>query len=413
MPALSPTMSSGNVGRWKKAIGDSIKPGDILVEIETDKATMDFEVQEEGFLAAMLVPEGTKEVAVNKPLAVIVPKKEYVGQFVDFKLSDSSSGSSGSPASASSVSNDSGSPVSQPQPVKTSPSQVPTTTSNDTSRIKASPLAKNIAASNNINLSNISQGTGPNGRIVKSDVLSFLSSAPKAASAASSSIASAVAASQFSDIPLTNMRKVIASRLLESKQTIPHYYLTIQIKMSNILSLRSKFNSKLSDSGIKLSVNDFLIKAASLALMKHPEVNSSWQGDFIRQFNSADINVAVSTPTGLITPIVFSAQSLGLASISREVKSLANRAKEGKLLPNEYQGGTFTISNLGMFGISHFTAIINPPQSAILAVGSVQPENNQMSVTLSCDHRVIDGAKGAEWLQTFKGYCEDPESMLL
>jgi len=278
-----------------------------------------------------------------------------------------------------------------------------------------------MAAQNNIDLSSVS-GSGPNSRIVKSDVEKALSQPKPAPKSAAAPVASAPADS-FVDIPLTNMRKVIAARLGESKSTIPHYYLTAEIDMDRVLKLREVLNNK-ANGKFKLSVNDFVIKASALALKDVPEVNSSWHHDFIRQYKTADISVAVATPSGLITPIVPAAEAKGLAGISALVKELSQKAKENKLTPKEYQGGSFTISNLGMFGVSHFTAIINPPQSCILAVGTTEKKvveklagefatSNVLKATLSCDHRVVDGALGAQWMQKFKKYLEEPLNMLL
>lgn len=295
----------------------------------------------------------------------------------------------------------------------------PDTTTSTSDRLNASPLAKKLAAEQGINLQGI-KGSGPNGRIIKND-LSNIKTPPKSAPMA--------IGSSFVDLPVSGMRKVIASRLTDSKQSIPHYYLTSTIQMDKIFALRSKFNSTplLQDTfgPFKLSVNDFIVKAAGLALKQVPECNSAWHGDFIRQYENVDVCVAVATPGGLITPILPSADQQGLVAISSKIKELAARAKINKLKPEEYQGGTFTISNLGMYGVDSFTAIINPPQSCILAVGATKPRlivdpttagvitGNFMTVTLSCDHRVVDGATGAQWLSHFKRFLEDPEQMIL
>ncbi|KAI8048552.1 2-oxoacid dehydrogenases acyltransferase-domain-containing protein [Syncephalis plumigaleata] len=422
MPALSPTMTQGNIGTWKKQPGDEIVPGDVLVEIETDKAQMDFECQEEGYLAKILVESGSKDVNISSPIAVLVENKDDISQFSDFTVS----------AAPEAVE-----PVLEPTPKKEEPTPSPTTkktekpsTSTSASastplkgdRIKASPMARALAVEHGISLKNVN-GSGPDGRIVKSDVEKFIASGSATTSATPAVSAGAVEAA-YEDIPLTNMRKVIAKRLSEAKQQIPHYYQTIEVKMDKINKLREAFNQT-SEGKYRLSVNDFIIKASALALKTVPEVNSAWQGESIRRYKSADICVATATPAGLITPIVPKAETKGLAEISNQVKELAGRARKNELQPHEYQGGTFTISNLGMYGIQSFTAIINPPQSCILAVGTTEQKvvpsptgegfvvQDVMKVTLSCDHRVVDGAVGAQWLQAWKKYMENPVTMML
>nr|CAG8437061.1 2105_t:CDS:2 [Entrophospora candida]CAG8466595.1 2894_t:CDS:2 [Entrophospora candida] len=386
MPALSPTMTMGSLGTWQKNIGDEITPGDVLVEIETDKAQMDFECQEEGYLAKILVESGTKEVNVGKPIAVLAESKDSIEEFADFAVEEA---------------------------------------------------ARRLAVERNISLDQVT-GTGPKNRITKSDVENYIASGgaakqqqptTKQPSSRQTKISTATpTVAAYKDIPLSNVRKVIATRLSESKQAIPHYYLTVEVEVDEVLKLRETLNSQ-SNGRYKLSVNDFIIKASASALMVVPEVNSAWYNDFIRQYQSADVSVATATPTGLLTPIVRNAQSLGLASISNQVKELAGRAREGKLTPEEYQGGSFTISNLGMYGIKSFTAIINPPQSCILAIGSAEkklildssPSNtggeyrvvNTLHATLSCDHRVVDGAVGAQWLKEWRSYIENPYKLLL
>ncbi|KAI8802636.1 2-oxoacid dehydrogenases acyltransferase-domain-containing protein [Cladochytrium replicatum] len=426
MPALSPTMTQGNIGKWHKKIGDQINPGDVLCEIETDKAQMDFECQEEGYLAQILIQSGEKDVPVNKPIAVFVENQDLVSAFANFTAADAG-GAAAAPSSAASA------PASTPAPTAAAaaPSAAaPASSASESSdRVFASPVAKVLAAEKGIPLDKI-VGTGPGGRITKSDVENYKPSAAAPAPVAVPALVSAptpVASSSslYEDIPVTQMRKIIASRLLQSKQTVPHYYLTAEIKVDRLLKLRELLNAQ-ANGKYKLSVNDFVIKASSLALVSVPEVNSAWQDTFIRRFKSADIAVAVATESGLITPIVTAAETKGLSSISNSMKDLAARAKLNKLAPNEYQGGSFTISNLGMFGIDHFTAIINQPHAAILAVGStsdklvLDPSSEKgfavekvLKVTLSCDHRVVDGAVGATWLGKFKGYLEEPLSMLL
>ncbi|KAF9362145.1 pyruvate dehydrogenase complex dihydrolipoamide acetyltransferase component (E2) [Mortierella sp. AD094] len=427
MPALSPTMTMGNIGEWQKKVGDAITPGDVLVEIETDKAQMDFECQEEGYLAKILADGGSKEVNVSQPIAILVEDKDDIEKFADFTAADAGAGSAPSKKEEEA-----------PTPKKTeapkkeeAPKETPKDTTNatpsrsDAERIFASPIAKKVANEKNISLGDI-KGTGPNGRIVKADVESY-TPAPKAASAPSTKAAPAPAAAPsgaaYTDIPLTNMRKIIAQRLTESKQTIPHYYVTVEMEMDKVMKLREVLN-KASEDKYKLSVNDFIVKASALALKDVPEANSSWMNDSIRQYHTADICVATSTPSGLITPIVANAETKGLATISNQVKDLAARARANKLAPQEYQGGTFTISNMGMYGVKHFTAIINPPQSCILAVGAAEkrvvPADDGevrtatiMAVTLSSDHRTVDGAVAATFLKAFKGYIENPLKMLL
>lgn len=290
-------------------------------------------------------------------------------------------------------------------------------------RTFASPLAKKLAREMGVPLP--ASGSGANGRVVADDVMSVSQASPQATSASAPS-QPPMAVGEFIDIPMTNMRQTIAKRLTQSKQTIPHYYLTVNLKVDELLELRQRVNTMLSKDGVKLSVNDFIVKAAALSCKKVPQVNSIWQETFIRQYSRVDVCVAVATENGLITPIVFNAENKGIQDIGSEIKSLAERARLGKLQPHEFQGGTFTISNLGMFDISHFTAVINPPQSAILAVGSTQQVlvpseteadkfkvTNTLNVTLSCDHRVVDGAVGAQWLQWFRKYMEKPINMLL
>ncbi|OUC49274.1 pyruvate dehydrogenase complex dihydrolipoamide acetyltransferase [Trichinella nativa] len=385
MPALSPTMEKGNVVSWKKKEGEEVAEGDLLCEIETDKATMGFESGEEGYLAKIVIPEGSKDVPVGNLLCVIVENADDVAAFS--KLSAEELGA-------------------QPPPVQAPPG----------GRVFASPLAKKMAGEQKIDLQSL-KGSGPEGRILAGDL-----SQPAAAGARMQMVLPA--GGKFTDIEMSNMRKTIARRLLESKTSIPHYYLTVEIFVDKILQLRSKLNEELKKENRKISVNDFIVKASALACKKVPEVNSFWMETFIRRNEFVDVSVAVSTDTGLITPIVFNADSKGILEISEEIIALSTRARAGQLKPEEFQGGTFTVSNLGMFGVNHFTAIINPPQSAILAVGTVQKrvvfdedkrcaEANVLTVTLSCDHRIIDGAVGAKWLQQLKRYLEKPYTMLL
>ncbi|KAJ1561846.1 pyruvate dehydrogenase complex dihydrolipoamide acetyltransferase component (E2) [Nowakowskiella sp. JEL0078] len=412
MPALSPTMTQGNIGKWNKKPGDSIQPGDAIVEIETDKATMDFEAQEDGFIAKILLQEGEKDVLVNRPIAVLVESKDLVAAFESFTLADAGSETAAAPEVV----------LTPTTAINSATKQSISTPASSVDRIIASPLAKSVAAQKGVVLQQI-QGTGPGGRIIRADVDAFQ---PITAASPSAPTPIAVSAAAFEDIPISTIRKVIATRLTQSKTQVPHYQVTAEIVMDKILKLREVLN-KDSNGAFKLSVNDFVIKASSKALIDVPEVNSAWQDTFIRQFKSADIAIAVATETGLITPIVTGAEAKGLTSISNSVKDLAARAKLGKLAPNEYQGGSFTISNLGMFaGIDQFTAIINQPHAAILAVGATSDKliidetsekgfsvSKVMKVTLSADHRVVDGAVAAKWLQKFKGYIENPLTLIL
>jgi len=433
MPMLSPTMTKGRIDSWVKQVGDKITPGDIICTVGTDKATVDFEFQEEGYLAKIIVPQGS-ETALGEVIALLVENKEDIPAAAAYN-----------PQAAQAAPATSAPQQAQPtQPTQqaTSTPSTPVTT-NNTGRVFASPLAKKIAEEKGVDLKQIGVGTGESNRIIKADVEEFIASGaarkavateapPKVTTTAAQQAISttpAVSGGAYVDIPVSQVRKIIADRLLESKRTIPHYYLTVEIEVDKLMKAREELNKAGEKRGFKLSVNDFLIKAAALSMKKVPEVNSSWQDTFIRQFNNVDLSVAVQTDTGLITPIVFSAETKGLAQISNEVKSLAARARENKLKPQEFQGGTFTISNLGMFGIDEFSAIINPPQSCILAVGKSQKKvivNEQstsaedkfkvvttMKVTLSCDHRVVDGAVGAQWLQEFKTLLENPLFMTL
>jgi pyruvate dehydrogenase E2 component (dihydrolipoamide acetyltransferase) len=417
MPALSPTMTEGKLAKWVKQEGDEIKSGDVIAEIETDKATMEVEAVDEGFLAKILVPEGTEGVVVNSVIGVITAEK---GEKVDAPAA--------SPAPAPAPKAEAAAP---PAPVPATTAAPAPTAQGE--RIFASPLAKRIAKQSGIDLSTI-KGSGPNGRIVKADVEGKPAAAPKseaaptpaAAPAAKAPAPAPVITAPHTKLPNSTMRKVIARRLTESKQNVPHFYLTVNIELDKLLALRAELNGKSPKDGpgaFKLSVNDLIIKACGIALRRHPNVNASWTDEAIIQYDEVDISVAVAIPDGLITPIVKGADKLGLAAISNNMKDLAGRAKAGKLKPEEFQGGGFSISNLGMFGISDFCAIVNPPQAAILAVGAGEKRPvvkddeikiaTVMSATLSTDHRVVDGAAGAEFLQTLKALIEEPLGLLL
>lgn len=428
LPALSPTMTMGTVQRWEKKVGEKLSEGDLLAEIETDKATIGFEVQEEGYLAKIMVPEGTRDVPLGTPLCIIVEKESDIAAFKDYVETGVAEVSTPPPAPAPAAVP---TPAAAPTPTPAPAAAVPAGPRKG--RVFASPLAKKLAAEKGIDLAQVS-GSGPDGRVTRKDIDTFVP--PKAAPAVAAAPAPAAApaapapaaaapAGTFTDIPISNIRKVIAQRLMQSKQTIPHYYLSVDVNMDQVLELRKELNAEVKAQNIKLSVNDFIIKASALACLKIPECNSSWMETVIRQNHVVDVSVAVSTANGLITPIVFNAHTKGLASISSDVSALAAKAREGKLQPHEFQGGTFTISNLGMFGIKNFSAIINPPQACILAVGGSEkrliPADNEkgfdvvniMSVTLSCDHRVVDGAVGAQWLAEFRKFLEKPVTMLL
>jgi len=423
MPALSPTMTEGKLAKWVKKEGDKIKAGDVIAEIETDKATMEVEAVDEGVLAKIVVPAGTDGVKVNSLIAMLLEDGE-----------DASALAKATPAAAAAPKTVT--PANQPaaEGAKAAPAMAVASPAQAkaSGRVFASPLAKRIAKEKGIDLSAV-KGSGPHGRIVKADLdkAPTGAAAPKAAAAGGSftPAASSVNAQALADaygIPYTltpnsGVRKVIARRLSESKQTVPHFYLTVDCELDALLSLRKQLNDSMD--GLKISVNDFIIKATAAALQKFPAANVSWTDDNIVQYTRADVSVAVATPNGLITPIIVDAANKSLKVISSEMKDLGARAKEGKLKPQEFQGGTISVSNLGMFGISQFSAIINPPQAAILAVGAGEERviakggqmkiANVMTVTASFDHRAIDGAVGAEYLQVFKKLIENPMGLLL
>ncbi|KAK4837545.1 hypothetical protein QYF36_006330 [Acer negundo] len=422
MPSLSPTMTEGNIARWLKKEGDKIAPGEVLCEVETDKATVEMECMEEGYLARILKEDGAKEIKVGEVIAITVEDEDDIGKFKDYSPSSSDAAAEESSPPPPPKQEVAEKPVSSPEPKISKPSP-----SSSGDRIFASPLARKLAEDNNVPLSSI-KGTGPDGHVVKADIEEYLASRGKEAPAKTSKTKDAAPASlDYVDIPHSQIRKVTASRLLFSKQTIPHYYLSVDSCVDKLMDLRSQLNSiQEAAGGKRISVNDLVIKAAALALRKVPQCNSSWTDDYIRQYNNVNINVAVQTDNGLYVPVVRDADKKGLSAIGEEVKKLAQKAKDNSLKPEDYEGGTFTVSNLGgPFGIKQFCAIVNPPQSGILAVGSAEKRvvpgsgSDQykfasfMTVTLSCDHRVIDGAVGAEWLKAFKGYIENPESMLL
>lgn len=407
-------MEKGVIASWVKNEGDEVMPGEVMAEVETDKATVAFESVEEGFLAKILMEAGGGEVDVGTPVAILCETEEDIAAFANY-----SGDSAAAPAAAAAAEPTPAAPAAA-SAVAAAPAAAPASTGG---RVVASPFARTVAREKGVDISQV-PGTGPERRILAADVQSFTPAAAAAATPAPAKTSAAPAAAapasgEFTDIPHSNIRKVTAARLTQSKQEIPHYYLSAECAVDSLMAVRAKLNEP-REKAQKVSVNDFVIKAAAKALKDVPTVNSAWMDEHIREFNYVDISVAVSTPTGLITPIVKDADCKGLASISGEVKELAGRAKDNKLQPHEFMGGTFTISNLGMFGVHSFSAIINPPQAAILAVGGssqrLNPDgttSNIMIVTLSCDHRVIDGAVGAQWLKAFKKYIEDPMAMLL
>jgi pyruvate dehydrogenase E2 component (dihydrolipoamide acetyltransferase) len=413
MPALSPTMTEGTLAKWLKNEGDKVKAGDVIAEIETDKATMEVEAVDEGTIGKILVAAGTANVAVNAPIAVLLEEGESAAD-----ISKASAPTTPAPKPASSES----------QALAPTPA-AQKTVEKIGDRVFATPLARRIAQQKNIDLKAI-KGSGPHGRIVKDDVVNVkpaLAPAPSSAPSVVSSGPNAKTLAQqlgmsFTEIPNNNIKKVVARRLLESKQTVPHFYLTIDCRIDELLKARQRLNDE-AKGAYKLSVNDFVIKAAAMALKAYPAANVAWTDDAVLQYDHADVSVAVATLNGLITPIIKKAETKGLKQISSEMKDLAARARDGKLKPEEFQGGTFSVSNLGMFGIKNFGAIINPPQACILAVGAgiEQPVvidgmlavGTVMSCTLSVDHRAVDGAVGAEYLQIFKSYIENPVAMLV
>ena len=463
MPALSPTMEEGKLAKWMVKEGDEVHSGDIIAEIETDKATMEFEAVDEGRIGRLLVPEGAEGIKVNQPIATLVqdgeasqPSKGPVDIGSAMKSIKDAIGTAPSKASptearaSSSIEKRSGPPRQTETAVATianpptTPSTVPgrsepTPRSRDSGRrIFASPLARRIAQQRGVDIAAL-RGSGPRGRIVRADVENARPGAQRAASApaAARGVPTAPAPAgiapipdarlffkpdDFEEIPHDSMRKAIARRLTSAKMLIPHFYLTIDCRIDNLLETRSRLNGA-SDGSFKLSVNDFIVKATALALVRVPEVNASWTDEAILRHKHADIGVAVALDFGLITPIVFHAEEKGLVVISNEVKALAERARSKKLKPAEFEGGTFAISNLGMFDIRSFTAVINPPHAGILAIGTGEARPivrdgkvevaTLMTVTMSCDHRVIDGATGARFLKAFKQFVEEPAAMLL
>ncbi|SEW20508.1 pyruvate dehydrogenase E2 component (dihydrolipoamide acetyltransferase) [Aliiroseovarius sediminilitoris] len=424
MPALSPTMEEGTLAKWLVKEGDEVASGDLLAEIETDKATMEFEAVDEGIIGKILVAEGTEGVKVNTAIAILVEEGEEVGDVAE----STPAASKATEAEATPVKEEASAPAAATP-------AVPAPQAADGTRIFASPLARRIAADKGLDLTQI-KGSGPKGRIIKADV-EVATAAPKVAAAPASAPAAAAPAPsvssdtvvamyegrEFEEVKLDGMRKIIATRLTEAKQTIPHFYLRRDIQLDALLAFRSQLNKQLEARGVKLSVNDFIIKACAIALQQVPDANAVWAGDRVLKMKASDVAVAVAIEGGLFTPVLQDAEQRSLSSLSSQMKDLAARARDRKLAPHEYQGGSFAISNLGMFGTDNFDAVINPPHGAILAVGAgvKKPVVNSegaldvatvMSVTLSVDHRVIDGALGAELLNAIKDNLENPISML-
>ncbi|KPQ11192.1 MAG: pyruvate dehydrogenase complex dihydrolipoamide acetyltransferase [Saliniramus fredricksonii] len=460
MPALSPTMEKGNLAKWLKQEGDSVKPGDVLAEIETDKATMEVEAVDEGTLAKIVVPEGTSDVPVNDLIALIAeegedPAKVEVpadGGGAPTRPQDEAPKGE-APKAESKAEAEKEAPAAPPAMSEAAPAPskappVPKTGSGE--RIFASPLARRIARDAGLDLKAV-KGSGPHGRIIERDVRAAVEKgvgkaeaaapaakpeAPKAAAPAGAmaqgmsvdQVKAMYPADSYEEVSLDGMRKTIAKRLLESKQTIPHFYLTLDIELDALMALRKQLNDaatkdKEGKPAYKLSVNDFVIKALALSLQKVPDANAVWAEDRILRFRHSDVGVAVAIDGGLFTPVIRAAETKSLSAISAQMKDLAGRARNKRLKPEEYQGGTTAVSNLGMFGIREFSAVINPPHATILAVGAGEKRVvvkddapavvQAMSVTLSCDHRVVDGALGAELLQSFKGLIENPMGMLV
>ena len=420
MPALSPTMEEGTLAKWLVKEGDRISSGDLIAEIETDKATMEFEAVDEGIVGKLLVSEGSEGVKVNSPIAIILEDGEQLEASETINLTVQEEPKINNTEEA----------IVQAEQISTN------ITKTSSKRIFATPLAKRLANEKGLSLESIS-GSGPYGRIVKNDVLSLSASNPNklqenftpakvqpvVSHGSNSSIETLYADREFKEIPLNGMRKTVASRLTEAKQNVPHFYLRKEIIVDELLIVRSRMNEHLAKTNSKLSINDFIIKACALALQAVPAANSVWTGDKILQLKPSDIAIAVAVEDGLFTPVIRDAEAKSLSNLSTEMKELAEKARSKKLMPNEYQGGSFSISNLGMFGIDNFDAVINPPHGAILAVGAsikkpIINEDNTitiasvMSLTLSVDHRVIDGALGAELMQNITKYLEDPVLMM-
>src|SRR5229473_1849120 len=447
MPALSPTMTEGNLAKWHKKEGDAVKAGDILAEIETDKATMEFEAADEGTLGRILVPEGTQAVKVNQPIAVILGEGEDAAALDKAKPAPAKPAAAAAPAPETQKAEPAAA-ANKPAPAPVAPKTAPpppraaapppaaaaAPRSNghaDGERVFASPLAKRMAEQAGLDLSRLT-GSGPHGRIVKHDIETALAKGPAALKPAApgaplslpsygkDQVVALAGNPPYEEVPLTAMRRIIAKRMQEAKATIPHFYLTVDCEIDSLLRMRKEIND---NADLKVSVNDFVIKAVALTLMKVPAANASFSEDAILRWKTADIAIAVALDDGLITPIIKHAEQKGVGTIAAEMKDLAARARAGKLKLTEFQRGTFSISNLGMYGIKDFAAVINPPHGGILAVGAGEQrpvvKNGQvaiatiMSCTIACDHRVVDGAVGAQWLQAFKKIIEAPALLAL
>ncbi|MEE8141032.1 MAG: pyruvate dehydrogenase complex dihydrolipoamide acetyltransferase [Alphaproteobacteria bacterium] len=439
MPALSPTMTEGKIAQWLKKEGEEVRSGDLLAEIETDKAIMEVEATDEGTLGKILAAAGTEAIAVNAPIAVIVADGEDESALIEAvkaALAEAESAPQQAPAAEAAAPapavQPAPAPAVQPAPapqvIAAQPKPAPVSTPARTpgARINASPLARRMAKAEGLDLARIT-GSGSRGRIVKADVEAAMASV--GAGGIFAGLGQSFPAAAARTEPHSMMRKVIAQRLTESKQTVPHYYVTVDCEIDALLDLRSEING--SDEALRVSINDFIIRAVALALGEVPAANASWSDEAMNLYGAADVSVAVATDGGLITPIVRSAEKKGIAAISAEVKDLAARARDGKLAPEEYQGGTFTISNMGMMGVREFAAVINPPQACILAIGAGEERvvvrkradgdgrdgeiatATLMTCTLSCDHRAVDGTVGAQFLAAFKGLVEHPVRLIL
>ena len=429
MPALSPTMTEGNLVAWLKAEGDTILPGEVIAEIETDKATMEVEAVDEGVLGKILVEAGTEGVSVNAAIAILLEEGEDKSSIKDnayrsdpIEIQNTQNSEQKSEGQPDINEPKKGKVVSENTKVPLGKIQSPLIANQDDVRVAASPLARRMAEHAGLDLAKIS-GSGPNGRIIKADIDQVLSqdNALKLPPVSTVTSPSIEPSAQYDAIPNNSMRKVIASRLTESKQAAPHFYMTVDCNVDALKQVRMELNEKVE--GTKISINDLIIRASAIALKQVPEANASWTEEATLVYKTIDISVAVAIEGGLITPIIRDAGAKGVKEISVKMKDLANRAREGKLMPEEYQGGTFSISNLGMYGVKEFSAVINPPQGAILAIGAAEERPiikdgavaaaTLMSCTLSVDHRVVDGAVGARFLSAFKRLIEDPLTMLL
>ena len=417
MEALSPTMEEGQVVKWLKGEGDAVAQGDILAEIETDKATMELVARGTGVLRKIFVGEGVA-APVGDVIAVIADEGEDIAELVAGPGGGAESGAGGQAGGGGAT--DGGAPAGDGAAAGAAApgSGAAAAATAATGRVRASPVARRLAGDLGLDIAAV-QGSGPGGRVIKRDI----EAAARAAAAAPTVAVPTAPGVEFEDLPLSQMRKTVARRLTESLGPVPHFFLTVDVDMTRALQARVRINEMLAAQGAKASLNDMIIKAAAVALTRHPECNAWWQGNSIRRFNQVHMGVAVAVPDGLITPVVRDAHAKGLGQISAEIRELAGRAREKKLQPHEYTGSTFSISNLGMFGIEEFTAVINPPEAGIIAVGAVEERpvvvdgavvaQPRMRITMSCDHRVIDGAQGARFLATLKSFLEEPAAILI